>query len=303
VSAEARGATPENWFHFDLVLGLGAHLLPCVQADAQPTPGSSIKKFGKVPSLYDGRGQAFGLSGWQKRPILGSEVQAWSADSRLNLCLRTGPISGVYAVDVDIEDAITATAVHALIDDAMPDHSLRVRLNSQKFLVLFRMSNSCKKRILKTAHGNIELLAEGQQGVVAGSHSSGSRYQWSPGLPDQLPVLTLAQLDQLWGALTASFSTSPIPAVTTSALPSETPSSNTLLTQIDAPTFTELTSALEFLAPHAGDEQIWAEIGMALLSIKDCGKPVRELWLDFSRKAPNWQEGVAENWWRAHATT
>jgi len=36
---------------------------------------------------------------------------------------------------------------------------------------------------------------------------------------------------------------------------------------------------------------------MALLSIKDCGKPVRQLWLDFSKKAPNWQDGAAEQWW------
>jgi hypothetical protein len=301
----ALGATLDDWSHFDLVLGLGAHLLPAVQADAQPTPGSSIKKFGKVPSMYDARGQAFGLPGWQKREIFSSELNQWMNDRRLNLCVRTGPISGVYALDVDIDDEQTVEKITDLLMEEWfdPKFSARYRSNSHKFLVPFRMAESCKKRLIKTNDGRIELLAEGQQFVAAGSHSSGVRYQWSPSLPDQLPMLTLTQLDQLWGALTASFSTSPTPAVTIPALPSETPSNNTLLTQIDEPTFTELTSALEFLASHAGDEQTWAEIGMALLSIKDCGKPVRELWLDFSRKAPNWQEGAAETWWRAHATT
>lgn len=310
---EERGATQKDWYWFDFVLGLGAHLLPCVPAapDVKVVAGSALQgKVGKIPSAFNSSGEAHGLLEWQKRPILSNEVALWSKDPRLNICVRTGPISNVYAFDIDIDDENQAAQAFGLLGGMWP--GVRCRPNSFKMLVPFLMEEPCKKRKIKldnTPKGPaIELLADGQQFVAAGSHSSGVRYQWVPGLPDLLPTLTLAQLNQIWEKLTRTYapksasptSTSPTSSSTSDTTSPPSNSSHEKLTEISDIDWQQLLDALRFLSPHAGDEQLWAEIGISLLSIKDCGKPVKQLWLDFSRKAPNWQEGAAEQWWEAH---
>jgi hypothetical protein len=138
VTEPFKGATPADWFQFDFVLGLGEHLLPCAQADAQPTPGSAIKAFGKVPSMYNAEGQAFGLKGWQSRPIMSAEIQQWAADPRLNLCVRLGSISGVHALDIDVEDRAKAEEIVRAIEAVTGPLPKRWRENSGKCLLLFR---------------------------------------------------------------------------------------------------------------------------------------------------------------------
>jgi hypothetical protein len=304
--SEPKGATREEWYHLDFVLGLGANLLPCVPAgdDVRVLAGSALEgKVGKIPSQFNRNGEAHGLKDWQKRDILSNEVQLWSQDRRLNICIRTGPISGVYALDVDIEDLAVVNQIHGLLFDAGLKYGWRYRENSTKFLIPFRLEGgSCKKRIIKTPHGNIELLADGQQFVAAGSHSSGVRYQWSPELPSSLPTMSMDQLNSVWTTLT-TFAT-PESAKVNRTVQAQAPSLEIppeVLTTISDAEWEELIAALRFLVPHAGDEETWSRIGMALLSIKDSGKPAKQLWLDFSRKAPNWQDGAAEEWWSAHA--
>ncbi|EKM5824266.1 hypothetical protein PU342_004757, partial [Salmonella enterica] len=48
------GATPDEWFHFDLVLGRTDQLLPVVcNPGATISPNSKLKMLGKTPSLYN----------------------------------------------------------------------------------------------------------------------------------------------------------------------------------------------------------------------------------------------------------
>lgn len=49
--------------------------------------------------------------------------------------------------------------------------------------------------------GIIELLANGQQFVACGTHSSGARIEWDGGLPDEPPAITGEQLETLWQRL------------------------------------------------------------------------------------------------------
>jgi hypothetical protein len=137
------GATLDDWAHFDFALGLGANLLPCVPASAsvRVLEGSALAgKVGKIPSMFNGRGEAHGLLAWQKREIMPSEVAEWSKDRRLNLCVRTGPISGIYALDIDVDDREQAEEIVALIEQQfgvkLPK---RYRENSGKCLLLFRL--------------------------------------------------------------------------------------------------------------------------------------------------------------------
>lgn len=136
------GATLDDWSHFDFALGLSANLLPCVpaSADVKVLEGSALAgKVGKIPSMFNGRGEAHGLLAWQKREIMPSEVLEWSKDRRLNMCVRTGPISGVYALDVDVDDPVKADEIAKLIESAIGTLPKRVRSNSGKFLLMFRL--------------------------------------------------------------------------------------------------------------------------------------------------------------------
>jgi hypothetical protein len=324
----ARGATADEWFQLDFVLGLGANLLPCVPAgdDVKVAKGSALEgKVGKIPSMFNRAGEAHGLKEWQKREIMSAEVQQWSADRRLNVCVRTGPISGVYAFDVDVDDAETAHEVQMYIMSPISTNSVRTRANSAKFLIPFKLDCDipCKKRIIKTAHGRIELLADGQQFVAAGSHSSGVRYQWSPDLPTTIPTLTLAQVNQMWSELTSRFAMSPSTTKTaalatsdqelnlfkseiTSPLISGTPTAvnsteNTsqLRTEITDSDWSKLIDALRTLFEVAGDNDKWSEIGYSLLSLQKT-RPARQLFIEFSRKAKGYTEGAPEQWWQAH---
>jgi hypothetical protein len=298
------GATPAEWTHFDLELELSANLLPCVPANAlvPVKPGSSLEgKIGKIPSAIT-NGYAHGLQGWQKREILPAELALWRKDGRLNICVRTGPISGVYAIDCDVGDATAAAAVHAALPAEVGAAAIRTRPNSGKWLLPFRLSEgSCKKRILKTGHGNVELLGLGQQFVAAGSHSSGVRYCWSPSLPSELPTLTLDQLNKLWKSLTAEFGTS----TSTDDIDTDTSASGTATPDSDLrhtathEEWDQLKSALRALMPHCEDNSLWSEIGYALLSLQS-PHPGRAVWLDFSRKAQGFEAGAPERWWQGH---
>jgi hypothetical protein len=309
------GATADEWFHFDFVLGLGANLLPCVPAspDVKVVKGSALEgKVGKIPSQFNREGEAHGLTAWQKRPIQSAEVQQWAVDPRLNVCVRLGPLSGVYAIDVDVEDREIASKIHGtLIDEMCQDfpHAVcwRERENSGKFLVPFRMVETCKKRKIKldnTPKGPaIELLADGQQFVAAGSHSSGVRYQWEPELPQVLPTLTLAQVDALWKTLTESYG---IPgqqtsstSVTGSLSRASQDTTSQLLTEISESDWNELISALRFLLDKVPDNDTWSSIGYALLSLQKT-RPAEQLFKEFSKKAVGYEAGAEDQWWATH---
>jgi hypothetical protein len=302
------GATPDDWAHFDFVLGLGGNLLPCVPAspDVKVQDGSALAgKVGKIPSMFNARGEAHGLTEWQKRPIAPSEVAYWSKDPRLNLCVRTGPISGIYAFDIDIDDE-RADSVNEDIDRTfgvcLPT---RNREKSYKRLLMFRMEEPCKKRKIKLDDKPkgpaIELLADGQQFVACGTHSSGVRYRWAPELPSSIPTITLDQLDSIWATLTSRYA-KPSPAnsfLTVAERGTTAPTESQVMTAISEEDWQLLLTSLRFLLDKVQDNDTWSEVGYALLSIQHT-TVAAQLWLDFSRKAVGYEPGAAEAWWQSH---
>jgi Bifunctional DNA primase/polymerase, N-terminal len=136
-----RGATFNEWQHFDMILGLGDNLLPCVPAspDVRVLKGSALEgKVGKLPSQFNHAGEAHGLKEWQKRPIMSNEISAWSKDRRLNLCIRTGQISGVHVFDIDVDDREKAEEIVRAIEEITGPLPKRWRENSGKCTLLFR---------------------------------------------------------------------------------------------------------------------------------------------------------------------
>lgn len=198
------GASHAEWQWFDLMLGLTSDLLPFVATPNLPiSPHSQLSAYGKVPSLINGSGHVVGLSQWPTRVTTDADIAGWSRNMNYGICLNT---RRVRAIDVDIDDAAySARVLHAILawnpDIVWP---VRTRPNSAKHALLFELEGSFSKQRLTTPHGIIEFLANGQQILIAGPHSSGARYRWahsdalgSECLPRHIPVLT----EEEWGDL------------------------------------------------------------------------------------------------------
>lgn len=197
------GATPDEWFHFDLILGRSDNLLPVVcNPEATISPNSKLKALGKTPSRYNRDRQAAGVSQWAERVITDSDLTRWSAEPDYGICVRTG--HGWLALDCDSDvPAIQNSVRDVLLTLLGTLPPRRYRANSSKCLYLLAIDGDYRKRIHRLADDNgiIELLAAGQQAVVAGTHPSGARIEWDGGLPDEPPVITPEQLETLWTQL------------------------------------------------------------------------------------------------------
>lgn len=207
ISLPRWGATPEEWTMFDLVLGLTDDLLPVVSnPNAAISPDSTMKQLGKTPSKYNGSGKAVGIAKWTEHQTTAQEVERWSRNPDIGICLQT---RSVRALDVDVGDADEAAEIRRVFVDTLAALPTRTRSNASKFLCLFRLPGDMPKRVIKTKHGMIEFLASGQQCIVAGTHTSGVRYEWVGGLPDDIPELSLEQFEALWTALVDQFAVEP----------------------------------------------------------------------------------------------
>ena len=199
------GATPQEWDHFSLILGLTSDLLPVVSnPDAEISPQSKMRTLGKTPSRYNSRGQVAGIANWTQKVTTAAEVEAWREVSDLGICIQT---RSVRALDVDIDNnRIFAKDIHDKIRDILGQTlPCRRRENSSKFLLAFTLDGDYAKRTIRTDHGIIEFLATGQQFIAAGTHPSGARYTWGDALPDDIPCITPALFDVLWRTLEESY--------------------------------------------------------------------------------------------------
>lgn len=193
------GATRAEWQHFSEALGLTADLLPVVSDQTVPISGASkITALGKTPSRINGSGEAVGIPSWTRLQTSAAEVESWSLDDRLGICLQTRRIR---AIDIDIGDPVAAQRVVDLIELTVGALPRRMRSNSGKCLLVFELAGDYSKRVIKTPAGAIEFLATGQQCVVAGTHPSGARYEWPGGLPDAIPALPAEEFEGLWAGL------------------------------------------------------------------------------------------------------
>jgi hypothetical protein len=158
-----------------------------------------------------------------------------------------------------------------------------------------------KKRQIKIESGLLELLGDGNQFVACGTHSSGVRYQWRDGLPENLPTLTQDQVNSLWTTLTQTYAkTGSIPTIQTVSDKAPSLLDQQVLTEIDDESWQKLIEALRALFQCAESNETWSAIGYALLSLQKT-RPARQLFIEFSRKAKGFTEGAPEQWWDTHA--
>lgn len=199
------GASPEEWLHFDLGLGLTKDLLPVVSdPTAQISPLSKMKQLGKTPSCFNRQGNAVGLPKWTETVSRSKDIERWMKDDRLGLCIQTRRIRALD-IDVDHEEAVEiANAFIARLGTFSPIPA-RARIGSSKMLLAFELLGEFPKRSFKTAHGLVEFLGNGQQFVAAGTHVSGLRYEWLGNLPDMFPFVSADAFEAAWQAIVDRF--------------------------------------------------------------------------------------------------
>lgn len=200
----AYGATPDDWAHFDLILGLGSDLLPVVSNPrAEISPSSKMKDLGKTPSRYNGDGKVVGFPGWTSHQAQPAELERWAAQADYGICVQTRT---VRAIDIDVPDRLISAKIASVIDERLGRPlPMRYRENSGKVVLAFVLPGDMPKRKIVVEGGIVEFLATGQQFIAVGTHPSGARYEWLGGLPYAFPVLELEEFEALWSALAKQF--------------------------------------------------------------------------------------------------
>lgn len=208
------GATPIDWIHFAEKLKLRGDLLPVVSnPDALIAPYSKMQDKGKTPSRYNSDKQVHGITQWTSVTADARDIRIWQKEPDYGICLQTRL---VRALDVDVPHPALSARIERFIRDAVPGVYLpaRRRPDTGKFLLAFVCDSPLFKRSFPVGPGapgkpapRIELLATGQQFVAIGRHPSGNRYVWDDGLPEAFPILTAAEVEELWDGLELCFST------------------------------------------------------------------------------------------------
>ena len=256
------GATRDDWRALATACPI-TDLLPVVSnPDAKISSRSKLTALGKTPSRYYGDGTAGGIQQWTQYPATKEDINSWAKQPDYGICVQTRL---VRAIDVDIKDPAQAATVFALLEPLkLPK---RMRANSSKFLLAFRMPGEFAKRTIKTSHGIVEFLANGQQFIAAGSHfnndgtPSGARYQWLGGTPIEIPTLTQEQFEQLWTDLQTQFGVAPAKAAKTATVSkqvklqeaNENDETAKRLFEIGSVLSTERDGRLHITCPFAGE--------------------------------------------------
>lgn len=202
------GATLEAWKWFAQNQGLTGDLLPVVSnTNAKINKDSTLSSLGKTPSKFNQVGEVVGIGGWTKRISSGADVSRWAREPDYGICIQCRE---VRALDVDVTDPALAKAIAAEIDlFLMMRLPMRLRSNSSKFLLAFRLPGEFPKSVLKVGDKQmIEFLANGRQFIAAGQHPSGAMYEWRDGLPD-FPTIAESDLRELMAHLEKQFGTEP----------------------------------------------------------------------------------------------
>ena len=211
------GATALEWAHFDLDLGLTEHLLPVVSnPNAKISPDSKMKGVGKTPSIYNRNRLVAGIPKWTEKRATGDEVARWSKEGDYGICIQT---RAIRALDIDIDDPVLAGRIAQAFRAALAGSRLddgvglarRFRQGSGKCLLAFRVvggPDGLPKRSFRVDGGLVEFLADGQQFVAAGTHTSGVRYEWEGGLPADFPIVEAEDFERAWNALVSEFAVS-----------------------------------------------------------------------------------------------
>jgi len=197
------GATPDEWDHWQLLLG-ARDLLPVVSNPiAVVSSTSNLVDVGKVPSQYTKDKLVVGISGWTAKEMTFANIERFKRQPDYGICIQTRQVRGI---DIDVTDVFVADDIEQWVNDrlgvVLP---ARRRSNSSKCLLAFQMEGEWGKRRVEVTGGVVEILMSGQQFIAGGTHPSGVKYEWDGGLPDVVPTLDTETFESLWTELVETF--------------------------------------------------------------------------------------------------
>ncbi|EBB7891616.1 replication protein [Salmonella enterica] len=184
------------------------------------SPNSRLREenIGKVPSVYNSRGEIVGFKDWTKHRATEAEIMKWQLQGcNVGLILGRDRGDGLAYLGIDV-DTINPDYQDVVASTLSPHHKglllYRGRDNSIRRAYII-LAPAVPKHVHKLPDENgktaaIELLGTGQQIVIFGTHPSGSKYTWYPDPmidepcipdPDSIPVLTAEQLAAFWASL------------------------------------------------------------------------------------------------------
>ncbi|ENT4611866.1 VapE domain-containing protein [Salmonella enterica] len=206
------------WNHAVRMFG-PVSLIP-VAYSGRLSPNSRLREsdIGKVPSVYNSRGEIAGFKDWTKHRATEAEIMKWQQQGcNVGLILGRDRGDGLAYLGVDV-DTINPDYQDVVASTLSPYHNgpllYRGRDNSVRRAYII-LAPAVPKHVHKLPDENgktaaIELLGTGQQIVIFGTHPSGGKYTWYPDPlidepcipdPDSIPVLTAEQLAAFWASL------------------------------------------------------------------------------------------------------
>jgi hypothetical protein len=175
-------------------------LVSVMPPDAELSPNSSISpdQRGKVPGLKGSRGW-YGYK-WDVDADIAAADRIDRTGANLGIRGRRFP-----ALDIDAEDPGLALAVVGVARDVLGPAPVRLSRDPRR-LLMYRTRVPFKKRAAVIQYRGrshtIEMLADGQQFLIRGTHPSGTKYKWeSLPPPDGLTYVTEEKVDAFFEIL------------------------------------------------------------------------------------------------------
>uniref|UniRef100_UPI003A941293 VapE domain-containing protein n=1 Tax=Salmonella enterica TaxID=28901 RepID=UPI003A941293 len=206
------------WNHAVRMFG-PVSLIP-VAYSGRLSPNSRLREsdIGKVPSVYNSRGEIAGFKDWTKHRATEAKIMKWQQQGcNVGLILGRDRGDGLAYLGIDV-DTINPDYQDVVASTLSPHHKglllYRGRDNSIRRAYII-LAPAVPKHVHKLPDENgktaaVELLGTGQQIVIFGTHPSGGKYTWYPDPmidepcipdPDSIPVLTAEQLAAFWASL------------------------------------------------------------------------------------------------------
>lgn len=213
--SERLGATPQEWQW--AAYQAGPDLIPAYlghpdhpaterlqELAAKAKVKGDVYPWAKTPSRLTGNGSAAGFGQWTSFTATQADVDQWALEPDYNILLQT---RNIRALDIDVPDQGIADSLEQMIcatlGVALP---VRFRPGTGKRTLLLRLTPNeyISKRVIHTAAGAIEFLANGQQTVLFGRHPSGSRFEHR-NLEAGIPTVALEAMAGLWDTLRTAY--------------------------------------------------------------------------------------------------
>jgi hypothetical protein len=290
-------------------LGWTARLIPL----CPPTkvPGFDDSQLGKVPAKLS-RGKVHLAKGWRESRATDADIQNFQGWQYKGIPFNFGmQTDGLLVIDCDVDDAAASETVMQTLREVFKHKPpIRSRPGATRFSALLRPEVALHKTVIKTVGGKVELLADGQQFVVTGTHyESGQPIIWltPPVSLDALPVATSEQVQQFVVLIKQRIGLSPAPLQVASA--TTQPAANILGNNMQRSGWfdglqqpeqaVELRKMLDCLpADYCSERELWVCVGMALHSV---GGWTQQIWDDWSQRttAPNYDAGANLTSWNS----